>query len=46
MPRAFTPLALAADGERPLAFRSNPKRVRLSSTAIRIPMTMAMSRKL
>ena len=45
MPRAFTPLALAADGDRPLALRSKPKRVRLSSTAIRTPRTTATIRK-
>ena len=32
MARASTPLALAADGDRPLARRSKPNRVRLSST--------------
>ena len=45
MARAFTPLALAADGERPLARRSKPKRVRLSRTAIPTPTTTAMIRK-
>ena len=34
MARAFTPLALAADGDMPLALRSKPNRVRLSRTAI------------
>ena len=45
MPRAFTPLALAADGERPLARRSKPNRVRLSRTEITTPTTIAMIRK-
>ena len=43
--RAFTPLALAADGDIPLAMRSNPNRVRLSRTAITTPTTTAMIRK-
>ena len=34
MARASTPLALAADGDSPLARRSKPNRVRLSRTAI------------
>ena len=38
-------LALAADGESPLARRSKPNRVRLSSTAMKTPITAAMIRK-
>ena len=45
MARASTPLALAADGESPLALRSKPKRVRLSRTAMTTPTTIAIGRK-
>ena len=34
MPRASTPLAVAADGDSPVARRSKPNRVRLSRTAM------------
>ncbi len=44
IPRASTPLALAAEGDRPLARRSNPNRVRLISTDTNTPATIATSR--
>lgn len=42
---ASTPLAEAADADRPVARRSKPNRVRLSSTATTTPTTTATSRK-